>query len=1340
MKHTIILFLLLLSSVARTQTLQFKHLATTEGLSQLSVLAICQDRMGRMWFGTEEGINLFDGHEVMPVKSFGDIIAENGTTVRSIAADARGDIWFMLSEKLVRYDMNKQRYIEKVSDAVSCFGIGKHEVLFTRNNQLCVLDIATDSVRALAPLSGKGRFNDLVPHGADEVWMASSHGVFLYNRATDNWQHWLEGIMTDHLYLDRKGQVWVSTRNQGLYVIAERGERVMHYAAPILSSDRVRGVAEDSEGTVWIGTYSGLDRYDPVTGVINPCRHLGQQTGLSHPSIHAVVCDREGTIWIGTYYGGVNYFNPTRDLFSLYVADGQDSFSLSDNMVGHLTRDREGDLWICTERGGLNRLNPSTGQVTHYQHRESDPHSIADNTLKAIVYDSLQHRLYLGTWTQGIVSYDVARGTFDNRMQRHPEAIRRAGRMVLDMAQWNRRLIFASEQGVWQLNLDHPEAPVQPLFDVPMNGVCSALYIDSRQCIWMVMRTRVRRVSLTDPTQYKEFVVGEKGLGRSLISDVCEDSSGRIYLATRGSGIYRYDEAGDRFEPFTTAQGLLSDCCYELEQAGDLLLANSDQGCVVIDTRGDRLHNIPFSKEFQLNGIHNGQGMLVAGDRLYIAGTNGLASCDLHRLMARVEEEEPCQLYLSRLLVAGREVTPGDETGILQQAPYDTHHIDLAYHQNHLTIHFASDHLSTRLQSDRYEYRLQGYDNHWTRTGQPIISYTKVTPGRYVLEIRQLYDSRVRTPGTMRIGLTVYSPFWQTWWAYLIYVTLVVAIVTGFYRIKRKQLLLQTSLTLERQEKQNIVALNQAKLRFFTSISHEFRTPLTLIVAKLDMLTDEVARGSKLFRQLSGIHTQVDKLMELINELLDFRKLEQGYVELHVERCDLVELARRVSAPFAQLAETRGIRFSFSPQKGTEECWVDVRQMEKVITNLLSNAFKYVPAQGAEISLTVSGTEQEVQLSVQDNGVGIDAKDLAFIFDRFYQAGGDLGSLAASPGTGIGLSLVKQLVEMHRGRVEVTSSVGQGSTFTVCLRRGSAHFSEEQLQAAARKPDTTCCLAEEPIPIDGQLLPPPSEEQEEEEQAPLQDYKVLLVEDNAELLDTLRTLFADTYQVLTATNGQEGLELVRSEHPDLVVSDIMMPVMNGTDLCRTVKNDFAICHIPVILLTAMGTAEWEVNGLKCGADAYITKPFDPKVLLVHCNMMIRQRLRLRRKFARQDESAPDSALLATTALDRDFLQRCESLMDEHLAGEELTVEWLAAQLALSRTSFFNKFKSLTGMTPADYMLTRRLRKAAEGLLKEPEKSINDIAYECGFATPRYFSQAFKKKYGVSPTAYRQPKE
>ena len=1291
-----------------------------------------------MWFGTEEGINLFDGHEVMPIKTFGEIIAENGTTVRRIFADERGDMWFMLSEKLVKYDMNAQRFIEKVSGGVSCFSIKKEELLFTHDEQLCAMDLRTSSVRKLADLKGKGHFSDLVAQDTEVVWMASSQGVYGYQRATGSWRRWLEGLMADHLFLDRKGQVWVSTRNQGLYVISEQGEKVTHYGAPTLSSDRVRQVTEDSEGTIWIGTYSGLDRYDPATGSITPCRGLRRQTGLSYPSIHAVRCDREGTVWLGTYYGGVNYFNPTRDLFSLYTTDEQDAISLSDNMVGHLTMDSRGDLWICTERGGLNRLHPSTGQVTAYQHREGDRSSIADNTLKAIVHDSLQHRLHIGTWTQGVVSYDIGKERFDNRMQRQPALFQRVGRMVLDMAQWNRLLIFSTERGVWQMDLDHPEAEIRPLFDFPINGLCSAFYIDHRQRIWMVMRTRVCVVSLTDQTQRREFVVGERGLGRSLISDVCEDSRGRVYLATRGSGIYRYDEAGDRFEAFTTARGLLSDCCYELVQAGDLLLANSDQGCVVMDTGHDLLYNIPFSKEFQLNGIHNGQGMLVAGDRLYIAGTNGLASCSLSRLMERIEEEIPCRLYMARLFVAGQEVTPQDPTGILQQAPYDTRQLTLAHHQNHLTIHFASDLPASQLLPPRYEYRLRGYDDHWTQTSQPIISYTKITPGRYELEIRQLSDQPGRTPSRLSIGLTVQPPLWQTWWAYLCYIGAVVALIIGFYRIKRKQLLLQTSLTLERQEKQNIVALNQAKLRFFTSISHEFRTPLTLIVAKLDMLTDEVSRSSRLYKQLASIHTQVEKLMELINELLDFRKLEQGHVKLHVVPCDLVELARQVSAPFAQLAETRGMHFSFHTQQESEECWADGRRMEKVIFNLLSNAFKYVRSEEGRIGLRIEGTEEEVRLSVSDNGIGISPKDLKFIFDRFYQAGNDLEILAASPGTGIGLSLVKQLTEMHGGHIEVESTVGQGSTFTVCLKRGCAHFSAEQLEAPVR-PETVCQLGEEPTLLNGELPPPPSEENDDTQALP-QGYKVLLVEDNVELLDTLRTLFADTYQVCTATNGQEGLEAVRREMPDLVVSDIMMPLMNGTELCRAVKNDIAICHIPVILLTAMGSAEWEVNGLKCGADAYITKPFDPKVLLVHCNMMILQRIRLRERFARQDASAPDPTLLATNSLDREFLQRVEDLMDKRQADEELTVEQLATDMAMSRTSFFNKFKSLTGMTPADYMLTRRLKQAAEMLLHQTGKSINDIAYECGFATPRYFSQAFKKKYGVTPTAYRQPKE
>jgi signal transduction histidine kinase/DNA-binding response OmpR family regulator len=872
--------------------------------------------------------------------------------------------------------------------------------------------------------------------------------------------------------------------------------------------------------------------------------------------------------------------------------------------------------------------------------------------------------------------------------------------------------------------MDTATCQITPLFKSGRLYGLSYFYVDSRGYIWIAAKYMLYRVNLANEADQKIYRCGKKGLGDYFITDmnITEDSHHQIYIAIFGSGLYRYDRATDSFRSYTTSNSnIISDYCYEVQGYQGKLLINTDRGFSIFDTGSKHFWNIEIASDFPLSGIHRGCGMTGTHDgEIFVGGTNGLASFDVRRAQ---RYDLHYQLYISRLFLGNHEVLPTDSTGILTKAICYTSRIDLAYDQNDITLYFTTNNYIGFYRHPLYEYMLEGYENRWTQTYERRINYTKITPGSYTLIIRERPFRGGQIRHEARIDIVVHPPFYKTTLAYLLYMAAFAGLLYYVYRFKRRQLLLTMSLKQEKKDKKNIIDLNQAKLQFFTNISHEFRTPLTLLIAKLDTFLDETTQGSALYRKFSGLKQNANHMLSLVNELLDFRKIEQGHFSLHVTENDIVPFAQSIYKSFEEFAHDRHINYVFCASEPSILCWYDPKQMEKVVLNLLSNAFKFTNADKGYVELRVGADDGHVVLQVLDNGIGIAKKDLSRIFERFYQVATDFKSIATMSGTGIGLALVKDIIEAHHGNIHVESSPSYGSVFTAQLPKGKSHFTSEELSAEPQ-------IQSDPSnPSNPSNLSSPSSPSNQT----TQNYTILIVEDNEEMRLILKDLFSKTYHVLLANDGKEGLDMVRSSGPDIVLSDVMMPVMSGTDLCKAIKDDLTICHIPVVLLTAMGSTEHELNGLRCGADDYIAKPFEPRLLLARCNNLINTRQMLRKSAM---ETKSDISLLATNPLDKTFLQTCNTFIEENIDNNDFSVDTLAQRMNMGRTTFFNKFKALTGVTPNDYVLSYRLHLSAILLKQNTDLQVADIAYQFGFNSPNYFSQCFKKKYGVTPTEFR----
>ena len=689
-------------------------------------------------------------------------------------------------------------------------------------------------------------------------------------------------------------------------------------------------------------------------------------------------------------------------------------------------------------------------------------------------------------------------------------------------------------------------------------------------------------------------------------------------------------------------------------------------------------------------------------------------------------------LNFDKLFIFNEEICPNDQSGILTDILAKTSDIYLSYKQNNITVEFASFNYN----NDRnrlFEYRLEGFDKAWTQTTGTTITYTNLPPGEYILRARPL-AGKENLDEEVHLNIHVSAPFYATVWAYFFYLLCLLGVMIAFIRFKTRQAALKSSLEFERKEKERIEELNQVKLRFFTNISHEFRTPLTLILGQIEVLM-QMDLGTTIYNRILRIYKNAWYMRNLISELLDFRKQEQGYLKLKVEEQNLVTFTRQIYMCFYEYAQKKEITYRFDNVEETISVWFDSKQLQKVIFNLLSNAFKYTPNKGS-IRVEVRMLASQAIVSVCDTGVGIPEEHISKIFERFYQTD---NSSSFTLGTGIGLALAKGIMNMHHGKIDVESTVGKGTKFTLSLPLGNRHFSDEEMATVESRESVIISEAVPMLPFE-QIMDVEEEKTKVQENIKEEDKPIiLLVDDNEELLSMLEDLFLPIYKVYIAHDGREGLEMARQIQPDLIISDVMMPEMSGKELCYKIKTNVELSHISVVLLTAQTSVEYVVEGLMFGADDYVTKPFNVKVLIARCNNLIKNKKRLIAHYA--GKTITESPVTeAINERDKELLAKCVNIIKENFENPAFDVTALASELCVGRSKLYMQFKQMTGLTPNEFILKIKLDEAMSLLKNHPELNISEISIRLGFSSPRYFSKSFKAFFGVAPQTVRSRKK
>ncbi|MEG2150764.1 MAG: two-component regulator propeller domain-containing protein [Bacteroidaceae bacterium] len=1319
-----------------SQDITFNHLTTDDGLSQISVNSLYKDERGSIWIGTRDGLCRYNGNDIKTFKlRKNDPNSLFCNNVLRIAGDQNGKIYLLCTEGMAVFDLEMEKFTTLLQENISAIYYDE-ELYIGKKNKIYTYNETSKKLTLIYELpSQKSTVSCIYMDSKGTFWIGTANdGLYTFNPTLSSKSSHLiaKGNITS-IYQDSSNDVWIGSWEHGLFRFKDNV--VFNYRndpkdSNSICSNFVRACCEDNLGNIWIGTFHGLNKYNKKTRQFSVyTADNSKSDSPTHSSIWCIIKDHQGTMWLGTYFGGVNYFNPEYEIYTQYKASNNERNGLSSPVVGKMIEDKYKNLWICTEGGGLNMYNRKTKTFKWYKHSYSNANSLSHDNIKSIYYDSDKEIMWIGTHLGGLNRLDLRTDKFTRYLPKENDANSLPSDIIRDIVPYKDNLILATEIGVCMFN---PQTGKFKLLFKDINKGYSIprvsdLFFDSKGTLWMATTGEGAysyRFDSNKLVNYKHNSANPQSISNNNIYSIAQDHHGHLWFCTSGSGLdlYRYDS--NDFENFDSQNnGLSSDCVYEVcESRYGKLLVITNQGFSQFDYSNKSFYNHNKENGFPLTAINENAMFLTSDGEVFLGGVKGMISFYERDLRFA---PKPYSISLYRLIVNGKEVTVDDDTNILHRSLANSKEITLKSSYSIFSIEFATSNFIPE-NKDEVLYRLEGFSDEWTSTrGQHIITYTNLNPGKYVLVIRSNAKDETLSRET-RLSIIILPPFYKTTYAYLLY--LIIILLLSYYLAKtyNSRIKLQESLKYEQKHNQDIEELNQSKLRFFTNISHEFRTPLTLIIGQIEMLLQVQSFTPSIYNKILGVYKNSLQLKELISELLDFRKQEQGHMKIKVSKHNIVSFLYENSILFLEYASARQTNFKFNKTDDIIDVWYDSKQMQKVINNLLSNAFKHTK-EGDTISIDIKKEDDYAIFKVKDTGTGINPEDIDKIFNRFYQT--EKMDSFINAGTGIGLALTKGIVELHHGTIEVSSEVGKGTAFTVRLKLGKNHFDDSQLSDEEEVSKQTVEI-EKPA-LDFVL----EQEMENGTNTKIKDEKMLIVEDNDSLREMLSRIFSTFYNVITAADGEEGLEKVKSEAPNIVLSDVVMPKMSGTDLCKLIKNDIETCHIPVVLLTARTAIEHNLEGLRIGADDYITKPFNINILISRCNNLVNSRILLQEKFSNQPQTAPQ--MLATNALDKEILDKAMTIIDKYLDNTEFNVNLFAREMGMARTNLFAKIKAITGQTPNDFISNIRLKKAAFMLRNNPELNISEISDRIGFNSSRYFSKCFKDQYHISPLSYRK---
>lgn len=1299
---------------------RFNAIGVEHGLSDPIVRSVYQDEVGRMWFATNDGLNMYDGNSVREFRQqkIGSATI-NTHRVSEITGNGDGYLYLRSYSNIIALNLKTESMEVIVDRSVQTFFYENKKLWLAIGNTIHLYDTDLKKiVRIFRMPFNVLQINSIVQDTKGNLWLATSaNGLLRFSPHNKTIRKFFEDTRGRKVFRDKDTNIWYTTQSDGVFnVDAKKLQLIAHFKHNPNNPNTIkdgfnRAITQDDRGNIWLGTNNGLTSIEYKTNKISRFKSSSRANSLTSSSINSLYTDRSGVVWIGTYFGGVNYFNPSKQNY-VYIVSAELN-NLTFPAISTFCEDKNGHVWVGSEGGGLYCYNPISQSFEIFNTNNS---GLSSNYIKKIIIDANENALWIAADNSGLINKLDLRTRKINSYKINL-ADSKSPSAIFSLAATDKTLYLGTEIGV----IEFDKASLNAAFVYRQNGQFNAstndLYIDSKNRMWFAINSYPVSYSLKnfELSYYTYNFVHSQFESNGISNIFFEDMQGRIWLGTNGYGLLLLNEDQASFGYVPNFDVLKDRSIQALAETNDHMFVSTTQALYVYNKKTKAMSQKNFVNGFPLKSLIKRALYIAANKDIYIGG---IPTFVIYNEADLVSESKILHIQLNKLIVNNAEVLPGDKSNILEQALAFTSNVKLKHNQNFVSLLYATDNYFNN-NSEFIEYRLKGYDQDWIspKLGNAI-TYTNLTPGKYLFEIRSKDDINV----VRRLRIHVQPPFYATIWAYLFYV--VVALIIAYYVVREYhiRLKLKTSLDYQEREKQQIEEMNQSKIRFFINVSHEIRTPITLVLAQTETLLNMPNMHSKTRNKIMNIHRHLLSLKHLVTELMDFRKQEQGQLKLKYTEVDIISMLREHYNLFKGLAESKEIQLNFIAPVEKLFVWLDAEQIIKVINNITINALKFTEA-GGSVSISVGLNDDVCEIQFKDTGVGIPAGDINKIFDRFYQANNTAGG-----GTGIGLSLSKGIVDAHGGEITVASTEGEGSCFVVRLQLGDAHVPANQVVSPAVR------LEEQyPIPEESDIAELLTNEERDANmvERPL----VLVVEDNEELRALLQSTLSNVFRIETANDGAEGWDKVRELMPSLVITDVMMPRMSGVDLCARIKKNYDLCHIPVILLTARQSAEYEIEGLRLGADSYLTKPFEIKKLMVVSNNLIHSRRMIQKKFEQNRKF--DTEIPATNEFDKDFINQVTAIIQEHLEDEAFDVEMLAREIGVSRTKLFGKIKTIAGTTPNSLIQDMRLKKAADYLLNNPEMNVADISYQLCFNSPRYFNKCFKETFGVAPMHFKK---
>lgn len=1340
-RKNLLLFVLLLSSwMVVAQSYQFKHLEVSDGLSNNSVNTICKDRDGFMWFGTTTGLNRYDGYTFKIYQH-----AENDpgslpdNYITDIVEMPDGRFWVNTGRGYVLFDKEQDCFITDVTGFMKNLESGgvPEQVFVDREGNTC-LSVAGEGCYRYKE-GGKRLFfsyveHSLPEHGVTQIAECSDGLLLIYNtgllvcldRATlaikwksDEIKKYIPAGKTIEfsLFVDRDNCIWAYSL-MGIWAY-DCGTKSWRTDLTAIWSSRpdviIHAVAQDIEGRIWVGKdYDGIDVLEKETGkVTSLVAHDDNGRSLPHNTIYDLYADRDGIMWVGTYKKGVSYYSESIFKFNMYEWGDITCIEQAD----------ENRLWLGTNDHGILLWNRSTGKAEPFWR---DAEGQLPNPVVSML-KSKDGKLWVGTFNGGLYCMD------GSRVRSYKEG---AGNALASNNVW--ALVEDDKGRIWIASLGGGLQCLEPLsgtFETYTsnnsalleNNVTSLCWVDNNTLFFGTANQGVGMMDMR--TREIKKIQGQSGnvkLSNDAVNHVYKDSRGLVWIATR-EGLNVYDTRRHLFldlSPVAEAKGNFIAAITEDQERNmwvstsrkviRVTVASDGKGSYLFDSRAynseDGLQNCDFNQR-SIKTLHNG---IIAIGGLY--GVNVFAPDHIryNKMLSNV--------MFTGLSLFDEAVKVGQSYGgrvLIEKELNDVENVEFDYKQNIFSVSFASDNYNLP-EKTQYMYKLEGFNNDWLTLplGVHNVTFTNLAPGKYVLRVKAINSDGYVGIKEATLGIVVNPPFWMSWWAYLLYaVGLVVVLFLARYRMLKRE-----REKFHLQQIENEVAkneeINNMKFRFFTNVSHELRTPLTLIISPLEGMLKETTDELQSTR-LQLMYRNAQRLLHLVNQLLDFRKGEMSTHQLSLSEGDIISYVHSVCNSFLLMADKKHIQFSFFSGIDTFSMAFDADKVGKIVMNLLSNAFKFTP-EGGRVTVMiehVAGTPDILEIKIADTGIGISDVDKEHIFERFYQA--DHKGVEETTGNGIGLSLVRDFVTLHEGEVKVFDNIGMGSVFVI-------QFPVKHVETQVQLPEETG------MPVgdeEDKEMKEEAREETERKNFPL----LLIVDDNEDFRIFMRYSLELQYRVKLAVNGKEAWEMMQEELPDLVISDVMMPQMDGNELCRLIKQDKRTAHIPVILLTARQNTEAKLEGLQTGADDYVTKPFNMTILVLRIRKLI-ELSRYHRVTQGMIDPAPSEIVI--TSLDEKLIEKAIKYVEDNMSRTELSVEELSRELGMSRVHLYKKLLQITGKTPIEFIRVIRLKRAAQ-LLRESQLHVSEVAFEVGFNNPKYFSRYFKDEFGVLPSVYQE---